>query len=346
MDNPPRSAGICAHCQTPATKRCSGCRGAAEYDKVTPEPTFYCSSACQTQHWGEHKVKCKQLQARKSLSRAATLLQAILYRIRLHAHTVQSTKAHVDGSRVILRHAKEDKSKAYRPLGPLFLKLKGGDQRVFDAIVMMGSCTEAIVFLYVFVRDILSNLCSRIEELTVEILKEISIERPDGTPLTYTKNHHVYRVTLNNGEIWAINPSGAQYGFSQCLSPWREFENTRLISIHREANLGYHRVEIRRSCYHLKDRCTVIWWAELFDLAAALEEKIPTLSSSHGGNLKLILQGSEAVFQNAKNELLDKLGNCVNLCLDKTFAPQSIAMRSQLVDIRMALEKSTSHPER
>ncbi|KAE8325446.1 hypothetical protein BDV39DRAFT_206984 [Aspergillus sergii] len=286
MDNPLSSAGICAHCQTPATKNCSGCRGAPEYGKVTPEPTFYCSSACQTQHWGEHKVKCKQLQARKSLSRAATLLQAILYRIRLHAHTIQSATAHVDG------------------------------------------------------------LCSRIEELTVEVLKEISIERPDGTPLTYTKNHHVYRATLNNGEIWAIDLSGTQYGFSQCLSPWREFENTRLTSVHRQANLGYHRVEIRRSCYHLKDRCMVIWWAELFDLAAALEEKIPTLSSSHGGNLKSILQGSEAAFQNAKSELLDKLGNFVNIGLDETFAPQSIAMRSQLVDIRMALEISPSHPER
>ena len=54
------------------------------------------------------------------------------------------------------------------------------------------------------------GLCSKIEELTIEILNtKISIERPDGIPLTQTNSHHVYRVTLNNGEIWVIDPSGA-----------------------------------------------------------------------------------------------------------------------------------------
>ncbi|BAE64262.1 unnamed protein product [Aspergillus oryzae RIB40] len=158
MDNLPRSTGICAHCQTPATKRCSGCRGAAEYDKVTPEPTFYCSSACQTQHWGEHKVKCKQLQARKSLSRAATLLQAILYRIRLHAHIFQFATAHIDGSKVTLDDIQNDKSKAYQPLKAVWMNIKSGDyQRVFDAIIMMNACAEAVMFLYGFIRPILSG---------------------------------------------------------------------------------------------------------------------------------------------------------------------------------------------
>ncbi|KAE8142310.1 hypothetical protein BDV38DRAFT_278475 [Aspergillus pseudotamarii] len=343
MDTPPSSARSCAHCHSPATKRCSGCLGAPEYDEAILEPTLYCSPTCQTQHWIEHKIKCKQLQARKSLSRAATLFQAVLYRIRLHAHTIQSAIGHMDGSRVILRPVKEVTPKAYRPLGPPSIELKGGDQRVFDAIVMMGSCTEAIMFLYVFVRDILSSLCSRIEELTIEILnKEISIENPDGIPLTHTNNHHVYRVTLNNEEIWVIDPSGAQYGFSECLYTWSEFKKHRLGKIHREANLGYHRVEIPRSCLQLNDRCMVIWWMELFDLSSALEKKISTLSNVYGGNLELILQGSDAEFQKAKNELLDKLGICIDLCLDEAFAPERIAQRSLLVDGRLALERSNS----
>ncbi|KAE8369786.1 hypothetical protein BDV27DRAFT_152668 [Aspergillus caelatus] len=345
MENPPSSAGSCAHCHSLATKRCSGCLGVRQYDEAIPEPTLYCSSDCQTQDWGEHKTNCKQLQARKSLSRAATLFQAILYRIRLHAHTIQSAIGHMDGSRVILRPLKKAMPKAYRPLGSPSIELKGGDQRAFDAIVMMGSCTEAIMFLYVFVRDILSNLCSRVEELTIELLnKEISIEDPDGIPFTHTNNHHVYRATLNNGEIWVIDPSGAQYGFSECLYTWSEFKKHRLGRIHREANLGYHREEIPRSCLQLNDRCMVIWWMELFDFRSAVEEKIPTLSNAYGGNLKLILQGSDAAFQKAKNELLDKLGICVTLCLDEVFAPERIAQRSLLVDGRLALEGSNSRP--
>lgn len=85
-----------------------------------------------------------------------------------------------------------------------------------------------------------------------------------------------------------------------------------------------------------------IWWMELFDLGSALEEKIPTLSNVYGGNLKLILQGSDAAFQQAKNELLDKLGICVTLCLDEVFSPERIAQRSLLVDGRLALEETNS----
>ncbi|KAE8406207.1 hypothetical protein BDV37DRAFT_243410 [Aspergillus pseudonomiae] len=157
MENSSSTTGNCAHCQSPATKRCSGCSGAPEYDDEIPGPTLYCSSACQTQDWVEHRAKCKQLQARKSLSRAANLLQAILYRIRLRAHGVTSATAHVDGSRVILCPAKEEQEEVYRPLGPLCVDLEGGDQRAFDAIVMVSSCTEAVVYLFVFVRDILSG---------------------------------------------------------------------------------------------------------------------------------------------------------------------------------------------
>lgn len=78
-----------------------------------------------------------------------------------------------------------------------------------------------------------------------------------------------------------------------------------------------------------------IWWMELFDLGSALEEKIPTL-------LKLILQGSDAAFQQAKNELLDKLGICVTLCLDEVFSPERIAQRLLLVHGRLALEETNS----
>ncbi|RAQ51987.1 hypothetical protein AFGD_006338 [Aspergillus flavus] len=273
MDNPPRSAGICAHCQTPATKRCSGCRGAAEYDKA--------------QHWGEHKVKCKQLQARKSLSRAATLLQAILYRIRLHAHIFQFANAHIDGSKVTLDDIQNDKSKAYQPLKAVWMNIKSGDyQRVFDAIVMMNACAEAVMFLYGFIRPILSDLCSRIEELTVSVHNvRLSIERSDGFPLIETGSHIIYRVVLKSGEIWAMDPSGAQYGFSECLYTWSDFEKYRTGKVLFENSLGYHRGEMSRFNGHGLDVSDM----QLLDLTSALDEKIPALANVYGGKLKLIL---------------------------------------------------------
>ncbi|GAB1205564.1 hypothetical protein APSETT445_004241 [Aspergillus pseudonomiae] len=284
--------------------------------------------------WVEHKAKCKQLQARKSLSRAANLLQAILYRIRLRAHGVTSATAHVDGSRVILCPAKEEQEEVYRPLGPLCVELMSGDQRAFDAIVM-NNPTD-LVRLPESSADC-TGLCSKIEELTIDVRNpEISIERPDGVSLTTTKNHNVYRVTLKSGEIWVIDPSGAQYGFVECLYTWRDFAKDRLGGIHREDKLGYQRVETSRDHTEHSEFCLQVFDMELLELASALDEKIPTLAKVCGGDLKLILQGSGTAFQKAKNELLDQLGRCVDLCLEEVFSPERIVERSMLADRRIA----------
>ncbi|KAB8222321.1 hypothetical protein BDV33DRAFT_201575 [Aspergillus novoparasiticus] len=217
-------------------------------------------------------VRCKRVQARKSLSRAATFLQAILYQIRLHAHIFQFANAHIDGSKVTLSDIQNDKSKAFQPLKAVWMNIQSGDyQCVFDGIVMMNACTEAVMFLYGFVRPILSGLWSRIEELTVSVHNTmLSVERSDGFPLIETGSHIIYRVVLKSGEI--------------C-----------------ENCLGYHRVEMSRfngDGLDVKDM-------ELLDLISALDEKIPILANAYGGKLKLILQGSDATFQKAKNELLD-----------------------------------------
>ncbi|KAE8378074.1 hypothetical protein BDV26DRAFT_292553 [Aspergillus bertholletiae] len=338
MENPSTMTGSCAHCQSPATKKCSGCLGAPIYDEVVAETTFYCSSTCQKQGWEQHKVKCKQLQARKSLSRAATLLQDILYRIRLRAHTNKSLTAHMDGSRVILGDVHEDELDDYRPVGPLSIEVKGGDQRVWDAIVMMSACTEAVLFLFLFVRDILSNLCSRIDELGITVLNTpLSIERADGIPITCTENHHIYRLMLKNGEVWAFDPSGAQYGFSEYLCPWADYAKQRLGGVHHEANLGYYRSEMRRCYYHCDARYLTIWRMELVDLASALEEKIAILLQAYGGSLQSLLRGSDAMFERAKDELLNQLAICVDLCVDETYNPERVTTRSLLVDCQMLL---------
>ena len=78
---------------------------------------------------------------------------------------------------------------------------------------------------------------------------------------------------------------------------------------------------------------------ELLELASALDEKIPTLAKVCGGNLKLILQGSDPAFEKAKDELLDQLGRCVDLCLEEVFAAERIVKRSMLAEGRIARQK-------
>ncbi|KAF7622426.1 hypothetical protein AFLA_008963 [Aspergillus flavus NRRL3357] len=231
MDNQPRSAGICAHCQTRLPKDAA--------DAVELQMT--------------------------------------------------------------LNDIQNDKSKAYQPLKAVWMNIKSGDyQRVFDAIVMMNACAEAVMFLYGFIRPILSDLCSRIEELTVSVHNvRLSIERSDGFPLIETGSHIIYRVVLKSGGMWAMDPSGAQYGFSECLYTWSDFEKYRTGKVHSENSLGYHRGEMSRFNGYGLDVSDMV----LLNLTSALDEKIPALANVYGGKLKLILQGSDATFQKAKNEL-------------------------------------------
>jgi hypothetical protein len=101
-DGSKRASGSCTRCQSPITRRCTGCLGAPVYDDCVPKPTSYCSQVCQKADWDQHKLECRKLQARKALDRAALLLQAIIYRIRLHTSPIQFKSVRIEGSNIFL----------------------------------------------------------------------------------------------------------------------------------------------------------------------------------------------------------------------------------------------------
>ena len=68
------------------------------------------------------------------------------------------------------------------------------------------------------------GLCSKIEEVNVNLINQkrriypilpsgAQIDLPEPLP------HNLYRVTLKNGEIWAVDTTGAQYGYAEPLCP-------------------------------------------------------------------------------------------------------------------------------
>jgi hypothetical protein len=59
--------------------------------------------------------------------------------------------------------------------------------------------------------------------------------------------HYLYRVTLKNIEIWAVDTTGAQYGYADLLCPWRDFEQHRSGKINRECEFGYIRHQVYQS---------------------------------------------------------------------------------------------------
>jgi hypothetical protein len=118
-------------------------------------------------------------------------------------------------------------------------------------------------------------------------------------------SHNLYRVTLKNGEIWAIDTTGTQYGYPDPLCPWRNFEQHRTGKIYRESEFGYIRHDAYQSYGAYPVRPMVTQKIEKEELAKALEEKIPALAQEYGGKMDAMLRGSDAAFKQAKERILD-----------------------------------------
>jgi hypothetical protein len=150
------ASGTCTRCQRPTMKRCTGCLGAPAYDECVSKPTFYCSPGCQKADWSQHKSECGKLQARKTLGRAALLLQAIIYRIRLHASPLRFKSARIEGSVIYLEGFQFDGLDTQRQLKPFPVSLDD-DRRPFEAVLVYMGCMEAMMYLHSFAKELLTG---------------------------------------------------------------------------------------------------------------------------------------------------------------------------------------------
>ncbi|KAL1954222.1 hypothetical protein VTO42DRAFT_1502 [Malbranchea cinnamomea] len=89
------------------------------------------------------------------------------------------------------------------------------------------------------------DLCSTVEEVNVKKRRpgklHIFVKRPSGTIGAPYKFHHIYRVVLRfSGEVWAVDPTGAQSGNSEPLYSWQDVESEKhhAWTIHTVSELG------------------------------------------------------------------------------------------------------------
>ena len=169
-DGSTKTSGTCASCQVSTRNRCTGCLDAPLYDDCVPKPSFYCSPACQK---AQHKSVCRALQARKQLFRAAQLLRAITYQIRLHASPLRFKSVRLEGSDVILEQDNIFYDGQERQLQRFPVCLED-NRSLFEAVLVFGSCTEAMMYLHGFAKELLigephtSRYSSRTEHLHLD----------------------------------------------------------------------------------------------------------------------------------------------------------------------------------
>jgi hypothetical protein len=165
----------------------------------------------------------------------------------------------------------------------------------------------------------------------------ISAILPSGHQIYPSESfHNLYRATLKNGEIWAVDTTGAQYGYADPLCPWHDFEQYRSNKINRECEFGYIRHQVYQSHAMLPVRCMVAQKIEKEELTKALEEKIPALAGEHGGKLNAILRGSDAAFKQAKDRFLDQLEDHLKASMTKLYALEQITRRNKEIECQLS----------
>ena len=129
-----------------------------------------------------------------------------------------------------------------------------------------------------------------------------------------------------------MDTTGAQYGYPDPFCPWPGFEQRRLWKVVLDSELG----AIRQQAYQMNEmmpvRRIVAEMTEKRDLTEAIEEKIPTLAQACGGNLNVIVRGSDAAFKRAKDRFLDQLEDHLRVSMTNLYSPDQIARRNQRID--------------
>jgi len=113
-----------------------------------------------------------------------------------------------------------------------------------EAVLVYSGDEEVMMYLPSFAKELLLELCSKIEEVNANMKNpqlQICPILPNGYHIYPPTSplHNLYKVKLKNAEIWAIDTTGAQHGYGDPLCPWRDFEQHRPSKINRESEFGY-----------------------------------------------------------------------------------------------------------
>lgn len=169
-------------------------------------------------------------------------------------------------------------------------------------------------------------------------LQLITLQK-NGTEIRFPGNefHNLYKITLGNGDVWALDPTCAQFGHSSPLQPWHDFLWYRATKINNEYDFGYMRSPEFNKNTSYTDRFMLAHETEKLELAGLIDGKIPELASKYNGKLENILKGSDATFAKAKDVFLAQLDVYLSIFMIEMYTPEQIARRANVVEAQFSL---------
>lgn len=269
---------VCVRCGTPARKYCSGCKDAVEVDgNPSHTKTSYCSKECQTEDWKVHKEACRPGNLwRKQLYRACHFLQAVFYVLRETAFDTPIANVGVEPSGKI--HVFQGVSSDDQVLAPVPDDWGFNEQEKKTVLAYRADAEVLVNMLNLVVKAMDSQSLRSVEcpsppSLTKgnadigKITELIEVPAPgksrvafhrlavqgEGTALMHGKpdesEHYfsLFKMYLKDGNVYAIDLAGAQFGRHRPIMPWEEYEANHASPKLSEAEVGTARKRRQRA---------------------------------------------------------------------------------------------------
>ncbi|KAF6233290.1 hypothetical protein HO173_008581 [Letharia columbiana] len=215
-DNP---AHPCASCHHLTTEACKGCEAAPSSTEGLVASTYYCSPTCQTANRSLHEAACTAAQARRKLYEAGEALQKEYYGYCQTLVMTMLESGSLNRNHMIL-HESDAAPRTTDAIALLqTMPANSEDERAYLACLIGSGHTGEMGKA---VKEQLKDLATEIRQVTLS-LKTLRRRFIRQDWQAAKDKHRVLHVFLKNGEDYALDISGVQFGLRSPVTPWGRY---------------------------------------------------------------------------------------------------------------------------
>ncbi|KAJ1324076.1 zinc finger MYND domain-containing protein [Microdochium nivale] len=241
---------ICAYCERPAPPLiCSDC--AIKNNDRVAVATAYCNIQCQARHWGQHKKRCFD---QRKLKNATEMIKNQFYMMQSEASAIslRGVRFLTDGLPVVeLRYTPDEIFRGAH-------LLRSFPMAAFEAVkhsalgrqVLWNDLGDSMSMLSIYVSRWLVctkfDIFTKIEQVRVHVKNvplPIIIDTdnqiiPSGSAgtaadrapsiATALASHTVLRISMRNGDVFAMDICAERFGWKENLMLWQHFLDQRV----------------------------------------------------------------------------------------------------------------------